>query len=245
MQIRRYERVKKHVVFVHGAGGGAWEWAIWRRMFAAHGWTVVARDLLPAGGELAQTRLQDYADQVESWMHGEETGRARNHLPRTALVGASLGGLLALIAARRVAPAALVLVNPVPPAGVEPGAAGKDYPDVVPWGSARSFSSTRRAMPDADDAACRFAFRRWRDESGAVLREAARGVSVGALAAPSLVFASECDTDVAPAASRAFADRYGAEFRLLRGASHLAPLLGRCAGAVAERAVDWCADMLR
>ena len=43
----RYEKVKPRAVFVHGAGGGGWEWAIWQRVFAAHGWRSVARDLLP------------------------------------------------------------------------------------------------------------------------------------------------------------------------------------------------------
>ena len=238
-----YKKVKNCAVFVHGAGGGAWEWAIWQRVFTAYGWSVVARDLQPAQSGLAQTHLQDYAQQVEDWARAE-SNRKQDEPRRIVLVGASLGGLLALIAAPRIAPAALVLVNPLPPADIEPQCEPRQLPDIVPWGSARSFASTYRAMADADDAARRFAFRRWRDESGAVLREASIGVVVEATACPVLVVASELDADVPVATSRALAAASGASFRLLRGANHLTPLLGRTAGEVAGEAVAWAADVL-
>ena len=238
----RYEKVKGCVVFVHGAGGGAWEWSIWQRVFRARGWEVIANDLRPAADGLARTGVQDYTRQIEDWVRGiASRGTHCEPLP-LVLVGASLGGLLATIAAPRIEPATLVLVNPIPPAGIEARPTYKDYPDIVPWGSARSFASTRRAMADADDAACWFAYRRWRDESGVVLREAVRGIAVAVPLMPALVFASERDDDVPAAASRALAAAWGAEFRLLPGASHLGPLLGRIASSVAGQAVDWCED---
>jgi len=237
----RYENVKGRVVFVHGAGGGAWEWAIWRRVFVAQGWSAIAHDLQPGKRGLAQTHLHDYVGQVENWVGIGEGERDRGESARTVLVGASLGGLLALSVAQRAAPAALVLVNPLPPAGIEPRHEPRRWPDVVAWGSARSFVSTRRAMPDADDAARWFAFRHWRDESGNVLRAASRGAVVDVVACPMLIFAGERDADVAPAASRALAEMHGAEFRLLYGAGHLSPLLGRIASGVAQDAADWCA----
>ncbi|MBY4597759.1 alpha/beta fold hydrolase, partial [bacterium BD-1] len=78
-------------VFVHGAGGGGWEWAAWRRVFAAAGWNALAPDLWPAPAGLAATSLADYAVQVRGWL-------AAAPRPRV-LVGASLGGLLAAMAA--------------------------------------------------------------------------------------------------------------------------------------------------
>jgi len=234
----RYENVKCRVVFVHGAGGGAWEWTIWRRVFAAHGWDAVANDLQPAQGGLAHTRLDDYARQVEGWKVTDACDRARSEPAPVVLVGASLGAMLASIVAVRTAPAALVLVNPLPPADIEPQPAFEDYPDVVPWGSARSFASTCRAMTDADDAARWFAFRRWRDESGCALREA-RGAQVAAPSCPTLVVASEADADVPMQASRALARAWAAEFIELTGASHVGPLLGRDAAHVAARCREW------
>lgn len=226
----RYENVKARVVFVHGAGGGAWEWAIWRRVFVAHDWDAIANDLQPAQAGLMHTRLDDYVRQVEGW--------ARTEPAPVVLVGASLGAKLASIVAARIPLAALVLVNPLPSANIEPQPAFEDYPGIVPWGSTRSFASTRRAMPDADDAARWFAFHRWRDESGGMLREA-RGAQVAAPSCPTLVVASEADVDVPVQASRALARAWAAEFIELPGASHVGPLLGRDAAHVAERCLQW------
>jgi len=220
-----------HAVFVHGAGGGGWEWAIWQRVFAARGAAVRAPDLQPASGGLAATRLADYAAQVTQWCAG--------CADPLLLVGASLGGLLALLVAPEVKPDALVLVNPLPPAGSGQRPA-RAYPDIVPWGTDRSLRSTLRALPDGDDAARLLAFRRWRDDSGGVLRAAQGGVDIVAPDCPVLLLAAERDVDVPLAASRALAARFAAELDIIAGASHLGPLLGRDAAAVAERAWTWC-----
>src|SRR5690606_37144957 len=153
------------VVCVHGAGGGGWEWAVWARVLGARGFDVMAPDLQPVADGIAATRLHDYRAQVAGWCEGA------GQMP--ILIGASLGGLLALAVARSVNPAALVLVNPMPPGGV---AGSIPSPPVIPWRSRRSLSSTRRAMPDCDDASRLFAYRHWRDESGAVLDEAHAGI---------------------------------------------------------------------
>ena len=146
-------------VCVHGAGGGGWEWGIWARVLVVRGFGVVAPDLMPAASGIAATAFADYRAQVAAWSGGVGAG--------VVLIGASLGGLLALAAAHEVQPVALVLINPMPPAGVLSRALHEPSPAIVPWARERSLASTRRAMPDADDAACLYALRRWRDESGA------------------------------------------------------------------------------
>src|SRR6185437_6554618 len=93
---------RRTVVFVHGAGGGGWEWNVWRRVFAANGWHCRAPDLQPAPAGLAATRLCDYVDQVVA-----AANAAGPPSPQTVLTGASLGGLLALAASAQVAVAAL------------------------------------------------------------------------------------------------------------------------------------------
>jgi pimeloyl-ACP methyl ester carboxylesterase len=230
---------KRHLttICVHGAGGGGWEWGIWQRVFTARGRAVIAPDLMPAASGIAATRLDDYLAQVCAWC----SAPARDYV----LIGASLGGLLALAACATTQPAALVLVNPLPPVGIAPRAQQADYPDIVPWGRMRSLAGTRRSMPDADAAASQFAFRRWRDESGAVLRAAAAGIQVEMPRCPVLLVASECDTDVPLATSEALAVRLGATLRILRGASHVGPLLGRHASAAAESVLVWCDEVMR
>lgn len=211
-------------MFVHGAGAGGWEWAIWSRVFAAAGWQVLAPDLRPAAC-LAETTLGDYAAQVRGWLDA---------VPRPRLlVGASLGGLLAAMNAETAD--ALLLVNPMPPAGL-PGTAPR--PAIVPWGRSASLAGTRRALPGADDAAALFAFRRWRDESGAVLDAAAAGVALPVPAIPVRVIASEADTDVPFETSRALATAWSASFHPVPG-HHVDPLLGRTAPTLAAKAAKW------
>ncbi len=222
-------------LFVHGAGGGGWEWGVWQRVFAAHDIASAAPDLEPASAGLAATRFADYRDQVLAHARAVQPAQAG-----LVLVGASLGGLLALSVAHEARAAALVLVNPVMPAGIiaaRPPA--EPYPAIIPWGRERSLSGTRRAMPDADSAAVLHAFRNWRDESGAVLGEARQGIAVEPPHCPILVLSSEFDDDIPPTLSRALAVRHAADFERLPGCSHLGPLLGRRAAVIAERTLGW------
>jgi len=222
-------------LFVHGAGGGCWEWNVWARVFAASGFVVHAPDLQPVSTGLAQTRLVDYSAQVRGHV-AELRGRVGDG--SVVLVGASLGGLLAL--ANSGLADALVLINPIPSAPLHSSLPARSaYPAIIPWGANATLESTRRALPDADEASCLYAFRRWRDESGAVLNDARAGVVVANVACPMLVMASERDEDVAAETSAELARTLGSDFFLAAGASHVGPLLGRKAAECAERAVAW------
>lgn len=216
-----------HAVLVHGAGGGAWEWNLWRGVLVARGITVSTVELVPGAGGLAATDFNDYEAQVRAAVLA--TPRPR------ALVGASLGGLLALRCAD-VADA-LVLVNPLPPAPWHSSLPARDYPDVVPWRQTARLAGTRRALPDSDDATALFAFRHWRDESGRVLREASN-VTVAQPACPLLCIASADDGDVPATVTGAFASAWGAE-RWSEPGDHVSPLLGQQAASLAARVAGW------
>lgn len=215
-------------VLVHGAGGGGWEWNVWRRVFAAHGIEACAPDLSPVAAGLPATTFDDYLAQVHEALAAQRRPRA--------LVGASLGGLLAMACAERAD--ALVLVNPVPPATWACAMPAREWPDHVPWRREARLASTRRALPDADDATALHAFRRWRDESGAVLRHAHGGVTVHAPACPVLCLASDADEDVPTALTLALATQWNADTMRLPG-PHVGPLLGRQAADVAGRVAAW------
>lgn len=218
-------------LMIHGAGGGGWEWDVWRRVFLAAGWRVSTPDLRPAAAGLAATTLDDYEAQVHAWIHAASPD---------VVVGASLGGLLALRCSSATRTAPLVLVNPMPPAGW-PGIVplGKRYPDLVPWRRGASLPSTARALPDADAATWQLAWRRWRDESGAVMNAASAGVSIERPHAQTLIVISERDDDVPASTSRALAEALGADILDCAGASHVGPLLGHAAADVAERVLAW------
>lgn len=223
-----------HVVCVHGAGAGGWEWGIWARTLNVRGFGVIAPDLMPAAAGVVATQFADYRKQVLAWCSATTAP--------PVLVGASLGGLLALSVAAEIRPAALILVNPVPPLGVAGGLV-RTWPALVAWSRTRSLAGTRGSIPDADDAARMYAYRRWRDESGAVLNAAQRGIAIDVPTCRMLVLASADDRDVPCATTRALAGLLGADFEKIAGASHVGPLLGRSAPTVASRVCDWLAAL--
>jgi pimeloyl-ACP methyl ester carboxylesterase len=235
-------------LFVHGAGGGGWEWNIWARVFAAAGFSVCTPDLRSTSEGLANTQLIDYCAQVRA--HCERLrqqtagGADKSGDGAIVLIGASLGGLLALM--NSDCADALVLVNPMPPWPLNLRLPDRSrYPDLIRWGADASIESTRRSVPDADDAACLYALRRWRDESGAVMNSAKAGVVAGKPNCPVLVVASEFDVDVPYAVSAGLAEALTAQLHTAAGASHTGPLLGADATSIALRVVAWVNQWIR
>jgi pimeloyl-ACP methyl ester carboxylesterase len=218
---------------VHGAGGGAWEWNVWRREFENRGWTVVTPELTPSSQGLAATRFADYLNQILDF----KSYPAGNGL---ALIGASLGGLLALVAENVLQPAALVLVNSVPPKHVA-RLTPHDYPPVVQW-HGKGWEESRTAMPDCDESTQRFAATRWRDESGSVLNSLLAGIEARLPRCPVLVIAGEADTDVPVSIAHAIARWTKADLQIYPGVSHVGPLLSPQADHIARKALDWLED---
>jgi pimeloyl-ACP methyl ester carboxylesterase len=95
---------------IPGAGGSAWFWHRVTPLLAATGATVIPIEL-PAGDDAAD--LNTYADVVV-----ESVAGAPGPL---VLVGQSMGGFTAPIAATRVPTARIVLVNPMVPTAGESG----------------------------------------------------------------------------------------------------------------------------
>ncbi len=217
---------------VHGAGGGAWEWLIWQRVFAATGALTRAFDLVP-NGVLVATYYSHYLAQVHTQIEIFEPN---------VLIGASLGGLLAAeacCAARSVR--ALVLAAPMPKSGV----AGFEIAlPVKRWAHATELAKTARALADADSAAIAFAHARWRDESASVLNTAYAGRDFTSSTKPSLMLIAENDLDVPEEGLRTWAISEQMDVQCVRGASHAGLLLGRTAALAAELAHSWAVAVL-
>lgn len=98
----------KSLLLVHGSGSGPWAFDGWKESFP--GARVEAVDL-QEGLAVANASIEDYAAAVV---------RAAAGLPRPLVViGWSLGGLVAMLAAERVQPEALVLLEASPPLEVQ------------------------------------------------------------------------------------------------------------------------------
>jgi pimeloyl-ACP methyl ester carboxylesterase len=96
------------VVLLHGAGSGPEVFAEWPAALPGH--RVVAVDM-QTGLDVSHVSMEDYRDVV---VHVAETLPA----PRV-LCGWSMGGLVAMMAAQRVAVEQLVVIEPSPPAEVQ------------------------------------------------------------------------------------------------------------------------------
>lgn len=218
------------IVCIHGAGGGGWEYAKWKPTFTAAGHRVIANDLMPAAAGLTATTYADYVDQVHTW------------LPTAGpliLVGASMGGILALQIAATVEPAALVLVNSVLPAGVGSSRTPKSYPPMIEWANG-TLEETRRSLFDSDEATIRWAWPQWRNESGAVLQTIADGIPLRPPACPALVVLGTADSDIPYQSGVALAEWARADVHLYHAMSHVGPLLSQRAEEVARAVMGWC-----
>lgn len=223
------------VVMVHGAFCGGWAFESFRAPFEAAGFEVIAPDLRGHGpgdapGAVAGVSMADYAADIAGVCERLETP--------PVLLGHSMGGLVAQLAARRAAVSALVLLAPSPPWGVAatsleeaatafgvhmlgPFASGALSPD---RGLMRAYSLDRLARPEREAAIASL-----RPESAQAVRETLNwwmdpfmttSLGPGPLTPPSLVVAGERDVVHSPATGAAVAERIGAEFRVMRGMSH-------------------------
>jgi esterase/lipase len=221
---------KPSILFLHGAGGGGWEWNVWCRVFKAHGFHVHAPDLMPSNSGLSETSLEDYSQQVQKHLQAMPASSSR------IIVGASLGGLLALMSAEHTD--ALVLINPMPPAPFHVDMPGRGkYPAIIPWRANANLQDTRRALSDCDELTCLYAFRHWRDESGMVMNTAMAGVEVDVPSCAVFIMASENDQEVPFSLSNTLAENMNASFINLPNTTHVGPLLGRNAAQFALQAV--------
>lgn len=218
------------VLMIHGAGGGGWEYDFWKPVFEQKGWTVTALDLVPADRGLAETTLDDYVSQVEKW-----PGADKKPL---IIVGASMGGPIALKAAEKLDPQAMILINPAPPKGFPQKKAEGEIPDIIKWADG-PVEDTRVAMPDSDEKTILWAWKKWRDESGKVMRALREGVEVRRPTCPLLMIISQKDTDVSPATSLQVGRAYTGDIHWYEGMSHVGPLMSTRANEVAAAAEDW------
>jgi len=102
------------VILVHGAANSARVWTFWQDELARHGWSSHAIDLRGHGAsataDLGITRMTDYADDVIAF--------ARTLRQAPVVVGWSMGGLVAMMAAMLCNARACVGLAPSTPARV-------------------------------------------------------------------------------------------------------------------------------
>ena len=243
---------------VHGAFCGGWAFDAFRAPFEAAGHVVLTPDLRGHGdGEASATvigaSMADYAKDIA------ELVRAQPQPP--VLIGHSMGGLVAAMAAGRAKTAGLILLAPSPPWGVvggsleEAGSAMALYALGPFWAQAiepdryvaKLFSLDRMEAEDGRRVA-----RRMRPESGRAMFETLNWwldpfmttqLSSGAIAAPVLALAGERDLIHPPSTVRQTAEKLGAAAEVFPGMSHW--LVGEPGWeAVAKTCLDWMQEVV-
>ncbi len=182
-------------VCLHGAGSYPSIFDTWSGSLPD--WEVIAPDL-QAGLDLFTASMKDYADAAN------KAAVRSSSDSRVVVCGWSMGGLVALMAAPRIRPAALILLEPSLPAEI----AGTH--DDVPLGDG-TYDPAELYGRWPDDPPTR-------PESNLALSERQRGVSVPSVGCPLLVIASATYAD-----TRGFpvADHYGGELALFPHLHHV------------------------
>jgi len=171
-------RPTHHLVLVHGAGSGPWVFDTWDLPNA----TAVD---LHEGLDVGSASMEDYADRVTASVAAADGA---------AVIGWSMGGLVAMMAAQRATPAALVVIEPSAPAEVQgrrpdlPAPRGTYDPEDL-------YGPFPAGMPS-------------RPESLLARSERKRGISVPSVPCPMLVVYG---ADYAAERGRPVAERYGAD----------------------------------
>ena len=229
------------LLLVHGAASSAAVWTLWQREAAALGWSSLAVDLRGHGAsaavDLASVSMADYVDDVAS-------AAARLAGP-PVMVGWSMGGLVALMAAARGLAAAVVGLGPSPPARVRDAAAplrpGTFGPEE--YGIADAGAADQPTMPDLDAAERRIALASLGRESRLARDERKAGVVLDPLPCPALVIAGTEDASFPPSTYATLP--FAADVLTADGASHWGLVLGgRTVARLVPQVLGWVAARL-
>lgn len=210
------------LLFIHGAGAGAWVFAEhWlsaaaRRGYPAHALSLRGHGESGGTDRLARTLLRDYVHDVMAVI---------TELPEPpVLVGHGMGALLAQEVAQRYPARGMVLITPAPADGLLGNLAAqvrrrpRDYLGAALLG--RSPVRPEVMFSYLDQARGEAYVRRWGRESPLVLLEMCGSRSVGPVRCPVGVVGATEDALVRPADVKHTAAMYGVRPMWLPGAGH-------------------------
>jgi pimeloyl-ACP methyl ester carboxylesterase len=219
------------VLFVHGYFADASIFAGWLDVFASHGTPAYALNLRGRAGsrlgtDLGRVSIDEFAIDAEV---------VARHLGAPAIVGHSMGGLIAQRVAERGLVRAGVLIAPAPPRGISvlsPEVALRQLEYLPAMLMGRRVRPSRRAMRalvlnhvpgSRQDAVLD---RLIPDSGRAGLEMALRGVPVdaGRVQCPMLVIAADDDRFIPARIGRRIAARYRAQFDLVEHHGHMLPI---------------------
>ena len=178
------------LVLVHGAANTSGVWRFWRVALADLGWPSVAVDLRGHGGapgDLAGTSMRDYADDVTAALRGAGE--------RPVVIGWSMGGLAAMMAAADGHASACVCLAPSMPSRENDPSAPVPHGVFGPeeYGIVSRDAADQPAMADLDADERAVALASLADDSRLARDERRAGVVVRSLPCPLLIVTGTAD----------------------------------------------------
>jgi pimeloyl-ACP methyl ester carboxylesterase len=211
------------IILVHGSVNSAPVWTFWQRSLAEAGWASYAIDLRGHGGsaplDLSRTSMRDYAADVRAL--------AQQLRRPPVIMGWSMGGLVAMMAAADGVAAACVALAPSTPArradptvSLRPGEFGPEE-----YGIRDRNPDGQRAMPDLDREERIIGLNSLGRESRLAKDERQAGVVIESIPCPLLIVTGTADTQWPR-------ERYHslwlkADYLSVEGASHWGLVLNR------------------
>jgi pimeloyl-ACP methyl ester carboxylesterase len=224
------------IILVHGAANSARVWTYWQEMLADRGYASHAIDLRGHGAspptDLSTTTMRDYADDMTSF-----TG----DLEACTLIGWSMGGLVAMMAAERATNvrACIGLAPSTPALTRDPSVPlRKGVFDAAEYGITSDDPDHQPAMPDLDREERVIALSSLCNESRFARDERAAGVELRGLPCPLLVVTGTADLQWPR--SRYNGMHLPAEHMTVEGASHWGLVLNRrVLPGIIDRVLRW------
>ena len=179
------------VVLVHGAANSSPVWRFWQQGLAERGWPSYAIDLRGHGAndsrDLSQAGMGDYAGEVRFLM--EHIGR------QPVVMGWSMGGLIAMMAAASGGCAACVALAPSTPSREEDPAVELRTGEFGPeeYGITSLDPDNQPAMPDLDREEREIALSSMSRESRLARDERRRGIVIETMPCPLLIVTGDKD----------------------------------------------------
>jgi len=225
---------RKPLLFVHGELAGSWVWERYLAFFARRGWEGHALNLRnhfwSQSADPTTLSFTSYTDDVAAAL--DRLG------PDTVAVGHGMGALLALKAAERFRPSAVILMSPELPAGLRTAALAfelAEVPDVygralIGWSTLpEKLQRDHRDLTLPDVLRIQHMLGQKAHESGLARRQMMQGVRVDpsvVAAIPRLVIGGGLDRQLPEANSLQLAEWLGAEYEPFGAHSHYGLIMG-------------------
>ncbi|MDH5216284.1 MAG: alpha/beta hydrolase [Gammaproteobacteria bacterium] len=217
--------ISNHVLFVHDAGGGSWEWCVWNEIFEQYNFHNHAINLQPSALGLQNTTSEDYIQQLIAYS-------TNLGLSSPILVGAGMGGMLALRVYEQLKPSAMILVNPLGSEALGRPLEEIDFNSII-FNNHQYWTENDLNVPMDDKE--KHTGRESRQESGPALQNLLEKTPIPDIDCPCLLLIGEHRQVIPPETGNELAARLNAEVISFEGSNHIGALLGIEAKAIARQ----------